>query len=464
LISLRFDQLAAAIGGTLYHTGGASRSFRGVSIDSRSTRTGELFVAIRGDNKDGHDFVDQAIERGASGIVIEFTYQKIDNIRGDIAVVVVHNSHEAMMRLAKMYRETSRARFVAISGSNGKTTTKELAFHLISAVKEHTYCSPGNLNNLYGAPLALFSMPSDTTVAVMELGISTPGEMTRLANIVRPDIIVITNVGPSHLEFLDSVEAVARAKLELVKAVSDDVPVIVNADDPVLMAEAQKQRRDLTTFAVDGEADFKPRSVEQKDINTTLVTIDGHAFRLPLAGKHQVYNLLAAYAAFKTLGLTFKNVDTLRITLDTAPMRGQIIRKNEITFFADCYNANPNSVKAGLEAFFEMSRGIRRIVILGDMLELGDSAIAYHREIGHILSKYTFDLAVFVGNLSKYTMQEALAHGVPEGTVKHYDSTDESAYALSEYLTAGDFVFIKASRGIGLEIIIDAVEQKGESA
>ncbi len=463
MISLRFDKLAAITDGTLYNTVNASRSFRGVSIDSRSTQADELFFAIRGVKNDGHDFIGQAVDRGASGIVAEFTYPGLDHVKTDVAVVAVRNSHEAMIKLAKMYRESSRARFVAITGSNGKTTTKELTYGLVSAVEEHVFCSPGNLNNLYGAPLALFAMPADTTVAVMELGISTPGEMTRLADVIRPDAIVITNVGPSHLEFLDSVEAVARAKLELVEAAPDDVPVIVNADDTVLMAETQKRRGDLITFAVDSEADVTPESVKREDRAATLVTIEGHAFRLPLAGKHQVYNLLAAYAAFKTLGFTFDGVDTLRLPLGTAPMRGQIERRGEVTFFADCYNANPHSVKAALDAFFETPGGKRRIVILGDMLELGPGGVAYHREVGRVLSKHDFDLAVFVGDLSEHTMREVISCGIHQRKVRHYNDPRECARSMVEYFRKDDFVFVKASRGIGLEAVMDAVEPKEEA-
>lgn len=459
---MRFDQLAAMTGGTLYNSADAARTFTGISIDSRSIRAGELFFAIRGANHDGHDFIEQAIEKGASGIVSEYTHPKLEHIRGDIAAVAVHNSHEAMMALAKEYRETSRARFVAITGSNGKTTTKELTVCMVKAKEERVYGTPGNLNNLFGAPLALFAMPSDTKVAVMELGISTPGEMTRLAQIVQPEIILITNVGPSHLEFLDTIEAVAQAKLELVRAAGDDVPAILNADDPILIAEAKKTRGGFTTFAIDGEADFTPEAIEREDTGTTRVTVEGHIFRLPLVGKHQVYNLLAAYALFRTLGYSFENVDTLRISLGTAPWRGQIVRKNNITFLADCYNANPDSVKAGLKAFFETSGGKRRLIILGDMLELGTSAIQYHREVGRLLARQTFDLAVLVGDLSKHTMKEALASGVAEHKVRHYNNSHECARAMAEYFADGDFVYVKASRGIGLEAVIEAIEQMGE--
>ena len=463
MISLRFNQLAAITGGTLYSTANATKSFHGVSIDSRSIKAGELFFALRGINNDGHNFIDQAIENGASGIVAECNYPRLDRIKDDIGVVTVQNSHEAMVALAKKYRESNQARFVAITGSNGKTTTKELAFFLISAVEKHAYRSSGNLNNLYGVPLALFAMPSDTSVAIMELGISIPGEMIPLAELVRPDVIVITNVGPSHLEFLNSVEEVARAKLELVLAADENVPVIVNADDPVLMTEVRKIRNHVTTFAIDGQSDFTIESIKPENLGKSLVTIDGHVFKLPLAGKHQVYNLLAAYAVYRTLGFSFNNIDTLRISLGTAPMRGQIIQENNIIFLADCYNANPDSVRAGLEAFFEMPDCKRRIVILGDMLELGVSGISYHKEIGRLLSKHSLDLAVFVGNLSKHTMTGALAAGMDKRTVRHYNNSLECARAMTASLTGGDFVFIKASRGVGLEVVIDAVKKMGET-
>jgi UDP-N-acetylmuramoyl-tripeptide--D-alanyl-D-alanine ligase len=457
---LRFDRLAAITGGRLCNPAHSSRMFTGVSIDSRSIHTGELFFAVRGQKHDGHDFIAQAVKSGAGGIVVEYTYTNLDTVSGNVPVVTVHSSHEAMMTLAKKYRETSRARFAAVTGSNGKTTTKELAVRLLRAVEEHVYGSPGNLNNLYGAPLALFAMPAETKVAIMEMGISTPGEMTRLAQIIQPALVLITNVGPSHLEFLHTVQEVAQAKLELVKVVSQDEPVILNADDAVLMAEAKKIRNKFTTFAIDAKADFRPDKFETTDNGTTQVSIEGHTFQLPLVGKHQVYNLVAAYALFRTLGFSFERVDTSRIPLGTAPWRGQIVRRGSVTFLADCYNANPDSVKAGLKAYFDTPGGKRRVVILGDMLELGKSAEEYHREVGRLLAGHVFDLAVFVGDLSRHAMKEAVASGVPKGNVRHYRDAHECSHAMKRFLSDGDFVYVKGSRGVGLEAVLDAFEQK----
>ncbi|MFH1373509.1 MAG: UDP-N-acetylmuramoyl-tripeptide--D-alanyl-D-alanine ligase [bacterium] len=458
---MRFDQLTVMTGGTLYNSDRAEQMFTGVSIDSRTLESGQLFIALRGVRHDGHDFISQAVAKGAGGVMVEFSYPQLNRIRSDVAVVAVEDSHQAMIRLAREYRQSGRARFVAITGSNGKTTTKELSFHLLNAVTAGVYRSSGNLNNLYGAPLALLAMPRETQMAVMELGISTPGEMTSLAAIVEPDVIVITNVGPSHLEFLDSVESVARAKLELVQAAADTVPVIVNADDRILIEQVRRLRSNLTTFAIDGQADFRPQSFTTED-GGTRVTIDGDSFHLPLRGRHQVYNLLAAYAAVRVLGFDFDGVDTGSLTLTTMPMRGQLVTRGGITFYADCYNANPDSVKAAVETFFEIPCGGRRIVVMGDMLELGTAGAAYHREIGRLLARHDFALAVFVGPLSRQTMQEVLAAGVSPEVVRHYHNAGEAAAAVPACLSPGDMVLVKASRGIGLEAVIAAVNDSGE--
>jgi len=462
LIKLRFVELAARTGGTLYNTYNSNRAFTGVSIDSRSVTDGMLFVAIRGERVDGHDYIDQAIDRGASGIVGEFAWPGLESIRGNFPVVGVADSHEAMISLAEQYRDSLIARFVGITGSNGKTTTKELAFSMIKVAEPHAFRSPGNLNNLFGVPLTLFQIPRETKVAIMELGISTPGEMDRLADMVHPDIIVMTNVGPSHLQFLSSVEEVARAKLELVRRADASVPVILNADDPVLMSEAKKIRSDYITFALDNEADYTVDDIAITDNGATAVTIDGRRFLLPLIGRHQVSNLLAAYAAFATLGYSFEGVDTEAIRFDTPPMRGQRVTKHDMTFIADCYNANPESVRAGLAAFFEMTVPGRRVVILGDMLELGEKSRDYHREAGERLAQYDFDLAITVGPLSQEIISGAIAQGNPKNIFHHFDNSHDAADAVRALLHEGDFVYLKGSRGIELENVLNVFDDSEE--
>jgi len=463
VISYRFDKLASITGGTLHNTKEASKMFTGVAIDSRLDCNGKLFVAIRGSQNDGHNYISAAIEKGACGIVAEFSYPDLASIPSYVPVMVVPNSHEAMLTMAAAYRATSRARFVAITGSNGKTTSKELTYHLLLSVEPHSYRSPGNLNNLYGVPLALFGVPSNAEVAVLELGISTKSEMPRLAKIVQPQVVAITNVGPSHLESLSSVEDVAQAKLQLVHATDETVSVIINADDSVLLNEMKKIRDNFITFGIKSKADFYPDSMEPQESGTTLVVIEGNRFNLPLVGQHQVYNLLTAYAICRTLGYNFNEIDTENLSLDTAPMRGQLIEHQGITFLTDCYNANPDSMRAGLEAFFSIQSSKRRVLILGDMLELGKDTIKYHREVGLLLTKYEFDMAILVGPLAMYMAQEAEANGINNSKLSCYSSVAECAADVKEILNTGDLVYLKASRGIGLEAVLDCFRNEEDN-
>ncbi len=454
---MRFSKLAAVTGGTVYNTDNVEQSFTGVAIDSRAVKEKQLFVAIRGEVNDGHDFINAAIAAGASGIIAEYAWPGLEHVRGEVPVIAVPSSHEAMLTLAATYRDSLTARMVGITGSNGKTTTKELTYHLLNAVTTDVYRSPGNLNNLFGVPLSLFAVPQKTTVAVMELGISTELEMPRLAQIVRPDLVAITNVGPSHLQFLDSIESVARAKLELVRKADAEVPVIINCDDPILVEHTRAIRRDFITFALDHEADFTVDAMDRQGVDGTIVTIDGHSFKLPLPGRHQASNLLAAYAIVRTLGYKFDDVATESIPLATAPMRGQVVKHGGVTFVTDCYNANPESVKAGLQIFFTLPTSGRRIVVLGDMLELGHEAERYHREVGRLLSTCDFDLAVMVGPLSRQIHDELSAAGKDKSSCRHFEDAASCAAELSRYFREDDLVYVKASRAIGLEAVIDAV-------
>lgn len=459
---MRFEQLAAITGGNVYSAADRSAMFRGVSIDTRTLSAGELFVAIRGENRDGHEFIPQALERGAAGVLAEFDHPGLMRLPDEVPIVTVRHTHEAMIALARHYRHAIAARFAAITGSNGKTTTKELAYQLIAAVEPAVFRSPGNLNNLYGVPLTLFRIPLDCRMAVLELGISTKMEMPRLAEIVEPDIAAITNVSATHLEFLGTVQAVAQAKLELVKAARFDVPAVINADDPVLMAEARKVRQQYVTFALDRDADYRPESWGVDESGMMAVVLEGRRFRMPLVGKHQVYNLTCAYAIFRTLGYDFAGIDTEQIQLDTAPMRGQMVTRDGIRLLVDCYNANPENVKAGLAGFFALPTSGRRIVVLGDMLELGEESPRYHREVGATLAGYDFDLALFVGRRSTETMAGVIAAGADRACVRHYVDATSCAQELADILEKDDLVYLKASRGIGLEEVLRGLGDPGE--
>ncbi len=455
-----FEELAREIQGKLLPLKSVNDIFEGVSIDSRVVKSGQLFIAIRGDINDGHAFIDEALKKGARGLLVDNLFQETASASQKAAVVVVENTHEAMMDLARNYRNKCKAKVIGITGSNGKTTTKEYAFALLKAVEKDVYRSSGNLNNLFGAPLAIFAMPQNSSVAVMEMGISVKGEMTRLVRIVQPDLALITNIGPSHLEFLSSVRDVARAKLEIVSSEQSDCPLIINADDQLLVKEANKIKSSLITFAIDARADFKADSFEKIDDSKQKVTIDGMTFMLNSIGRHQVYNFLAAYAAVRTLGYDFKDVVTEQIELSPAPMRGETLELNGIRIINDAYNANPDSVKAGLEAFESLAHTGRRVLVLGDMLELGDEAVKYHEKLGESLKNFTFDLAVLVGPLSGAVIDGAVRAGIDKEKLVGFADSSAAASEALNLLKHGDLVYIKGSRGIGLEKIIDVLDSK----
>jgi len=454
MISLRYDEIAAITGGTMFNSSTASASCHGVSIDSRTINKGELFFAIHGERLDGHEFVDAAIAQGASGIVIERTWPRRENISGKVAVITVENPHQALIALAQHWLGLVDPRVIGITGSNGKTTTKEYTVALARAVEPNTYGSPGNLNNLFGIPLALLRMPLNTKIAVLEMGISLPGEMKQLTDIVQPDVAVITNVGATHLEFLGSVSVVAREKVQLIRGAKPGACAIVNADDHMLMEAVSELKQPLTTFGISNKADIQVDSSELLDDSRTRVVIGGCTFILTLAGRHHLYNLLAAFGAIKALGYDLTGTPTESVALTTAPMRGQRLEKRGIKIVADCYNANPDSVRAALMAFDDNEPG-RHIIILGDMLELGALAVDYHRELGQQLAKAKFDLVMLVGPLSFHTRDSAIEAGAPAHRIQHFSTSAQCAERVMSTVTAGDIVLIKGSRGIGLEKVLD---------
>ncbi len=463
MISLRFDILADLAGGELLTPALADRQFVGVSTDSRSVRPGELFVAIRGERYDGHAYVSQAVSRGAAGVVAARAQVAHLALPAGVAVIGVTDTHAAMIRLARAYLESTPALRLGVTGSNGKTTTKEFLYCLLKTVEPGVYRSPGNFNNLFGIPLAVFAMPQETMVAVLEMGISTPGEMARLAEIVRPHSVTVTNVSATHLEFLGTIEAVAREKLSLLRYSAADAPLVVNADCPVLMRAAAELRSNLTTFGINSAASFTAEAVTSDAAGRMLVRIEGREFRLPIFGQYQVYNLLAAYATLRAQGYDLTGVETSTIEFVTAPMRGEILTVRGVTLVVDCYNANPESVTNGLKSFAAYPHVGRRIVILGDMLELGKDAEAYHRQIGEALPGTGPDVAVLVGRLMKTAAEAAAEAGMPADRIVHFASAADCAAAVLRLIEPGDIVYLKGSRGIGLEAVLAAWRRAEEN-
>lgn len=458
MISLRFDQLAALLDGTLHNTSSAAVQFFGVSIDSRTLLTGQLFVAVRGERSDGHDYIDAALKAGAAGLVVRNTFERQHQIEQSIPVVTVADTNIAFRELAIWYRDQINPRRLGVSGSNGKTTTKEMSARLLEAVEQRAYASPGNLNNLFGAPLAFFGMPSSTRAAVIEMGVSLPGEMAELVEIVRPHAAVITNVAASHLEYLGSLDGVLAEELTLMRSVNPG-PIVVAEE---LADATAKIRGDIVTFGLTPTADVHPSRLESDEQGRTLVTIGGHQFVINLFGQHQVLNLLAAYAGIRALGYSFDGVDTASIRFSTAPLRGEIERIGDWQVIVDCYNANPASMESGLTSLATVPAR-RRVAILGDMRELGRDEVRYHRDLGQFASEIDIDLLITIGGLAAEIASGAISSGMSKNIVHSFTSID-TARDIVNLLQPGDIIYLKGSRGAALERLLPYLRRETVAA
>lgn len=464
---MNFKTLADQLNGTLVDSKFVDYMFRGVSIDTRTIAPKELFVAITGEFNDGHDYLDKALDKKCGGLLVNSSYGNVDSYIDRVPVVTVDDTYQAMKKLAIDYLNSIAPIKIGITGSNGKTTTKDFVYSLINSLNNHTFRTPGNLNNLYGLPLSIFKMPLETEYAVFELGISTPGEMTRLTEIMTPDLAVITNVGATHLETLGSVAGVAEAKLELADAMDKTNPVLINADNETLVKASSKRSNRFVTFGINNKADFMAVPAGINAEGYPVIRIDNTNIVLRLFGLHQVYNILVAYAVGKTLGLEF-DIDRLNnIDYSFAQYRGEIEYHDGLTIIADCYNANPVSMRSGLESFNQYISNIdmtghRAIAVIGDMLELGTDEVLLHQEIGSYLAETRIDYIITVGKLSRHIKMTAVEKGFDADHIISEDDTDTAGEALLQIIKRGDILYFKASRGIGLEKILFKIKASEE--
>ncbi|MEM1176977.1 MAG: UDP-N-acetylmuramoyl-tripeptide--D-alanyl-D-alanine ligase [Acidobacteriota bacterium] len=473
------DQAVAAMGGRLLRGDGEVR-FRGVAIDSRRTSDGELFFALPGARTDGHDFALAALSNGASGVVV---HQDVDG-EGEASGswIRVDDTFQALHALTRAVRAEVPENLVAITGSSGKTTTKELLAVMLER-RFRVARSPGNFNNTYGFPIALLGIPDDTEWMVAEMGMSTPGELAQVSHLGRPDIAVFTNVRPVHLENFRSLDAIAEAKSELLAGVGPDVRIIANADDPQVMRIARRHVEGrggrLTTYGLQQPADVTAANVRTLANGSDRPVVGcrfdlgyGGATReveLPIHGLYNVENCLAGAACALELGLSLDDIAGAVASFRPASMRGVVHRlAGGPTVIDDSYNANPDAVARALESA-RLLPARRRVAILGDMLELGPEEAAFHSQVGKRAAELGFDHVVAVGELSRHLLQGVEAVG---GSASWFASATAVASWLDgrpaigeRRLGVGDLVLIKGSRGIGLDKAVQTlVDHYGEEA
>lgn len=431
----------------------------GVSIDSRTIRKGELFVAIKGERFDGHDFVDEALKKGAWGAVVERSvfeskYSSLAELKN---IIPVEDTLLSLQELSGMHRKRFSMPVIGITGSNGKTTTKEMLSAVMSQ-KGPVLKNEGNLNNHIGVPLTLMKMNSGHRSAVVEMGMSGIGEIALLARLALPDIGVITNIGPAHLEFLGTIDAVAQAKAELLENMKQDGVAVLNADDRYFERLRGRYGGKVVSFGIANKADVAASVIVQhKDATDfSICTPDGCVqVRLRVLGRHNVYNALAAAAAATCAGMPLESVKFGLEGFSPVVMRSELKEIAGRLVIEDCYNANPRSMEAAIEMLVSLRPGRLTIAVLGDMLELGSAGLEAHKEVGRIVARLGVDLLITIGTLARSIAEGAIEAGMSPQRVVEAGSMSEAARLLRERSRRGDAILIKGSRGMRMERIME---------
>lgn len=440
----------AKIGGFISATGEYPKEdvAQGYSIDSRTLRAGELFFAVKGERLDGHDFVGAALEKGAVAAVVR--KDEVERYPVKARLLAVDDTLVALQTLAKGVRKLWGKRVIGVTGSVGKTTSKEVIAHVLGT-KFRVLKSEGNFNNHFGLPLMLLKLEPEHDLAVIEMGMSHAGEIRALAQIAQPDVGVVTNVAPVHLEFFDSIAGIARAKYELVESLPMSGTAVLNADDDYVSQFGRDFTGKVRTFGIAMPADVRAenprlRGQEGSEFDVVLGTARRHA-RLPLVGEHNIANALAGVAVGLECGLTVDEAVEALTTVMPAEKRGQVLQVDNITVINDCYNSNPKALHAMVDALAAMPAK-RRIVVAGEMLELGPTGAEMHRAAGRHLAEKKIDLLVGVRGLARAMVESAQASGIRAEFVAEPEAAGEW---LAREARHGDVVLLKASRGVKLE-------------
>jgi UDP-N-acetylmuramoyl-tripeptide--D-alanyl-D-alanine ligase len=434
---------------------------QGYSIDSRTLQQGELFLAVKGERLDGHDFVEQALRRGAIAAVVG--KGQMARYSSPAGLLAVDDTLVALQTLATAVRKMWGKTAIAVTGSMGKTTTKEAMAHLL-AIKYRVHRTKGNFNNHFGLPLGLLTLEPEYDLAVVEMGMSHAGEISALARIALPDQAVVTNVAPVHLESFDSIAGIARAKYELVAALPHGGTAVLNADDEYVCQFGRDLKGKVVMFGLKPTADVRAENIEVLGAEGTRFDLVSREMRQPvqspLLGKHNVYNVLAAAAIALEHGITPSEIAEALPSLQPADKRGQVVQVGNITVLYDCYNSSPKALMAAVDILAAMPAR-RWIVVAGEMLELGSTGEQLHRECGryvagiHAGSKLDFLLGV--RGLAQSMVEAAGEAGLQAEFVA---TPEEAGEWLARETREGDVVLLKASRGVKLEKALETWQRK----
>jgi len=427
------------------------------SIDSRTVGPGQLFFAVKGERLDGHDFAEQALEKGAIAAVVR--KDQLGRYPEKARLLAVEDTLTALQTLARAVRKLWGKPLIAVTGSAGKTTTKEAIAHVLRA-RFRVQKSQGNFNNHFGLPLMLLKLEPESEAAVIEMGMSHAGEIRALAKIAQPEIGVVTNIAPVHLEFFDSLAGIARAKYELIESLPANGAAVLNADDDYVSQFGRDFKGKVLMYGTRATADVRAERIQSKGTGGTEfdVVIGGvrEPATLPLVGKHNVLNALAAVAVGLERGMKPAEAVVALGTLAPADRRGQVLQVGNITVIDDCYNSNPKALHAMVDALAGMAAQ-RRIVVAGEMLELGPAGEEMHRQAGQHIAEKKIDVLLGVRGLAQAMVEEATEAGM---RAEFMASPEETGEWLARETRDGDVVLLKASRGVKLEKALEILKAR----
>ena len=459
MLTLTAAFVAQATDGRLV-SGSGSEAFDGVSTDTRAIRAGSLFIALRGERYDGHAFAAEAIRRGAGGLLVT---RAPDGVSG-VPVIAVQDTLRALQDLARVVRRESGARVVAVTGSAGKTTTKEITADLLSA-RFRVLRNPGNLNNHIGLPLSLIELRARPDMAVVELGMNHEGEIRTLVSIAEPDVRVWTNVGDAHIGHFGSREAIARAKAEILENATAQTLIVANGDDPLVWEHVRASEGHQLLFGTGASADVRATRVVDRGFDGTTATVLTPAgmvdITVPLPGRAQLMNVLAAVGVAVALDVPLAAIAERVERLRPIPRRGGILElATGARVVDDSYNASPAAVMAMLATLAATQVEGRRIAVIGEMLELGQSSGALHEACGRVAADAAIDELIAIGgDAATALIAGARAAGMPSARLHWFADSASAAEGVRRLLRAGDLVLVKGSRGTRTDLVVDRLRE-----
>lgn len=430
----------------------------GVAIDTRSDCSGRLYAAIEGENKDGHDFLEEALQGGAGALLVSRRKEEKYKGIGNVPVFKVEDTVDAIQKLAAGYRDIIDPVCVGVTGTAGKTETKEMAALMLSS-RYKVHATPGNYNNHIGLPLTILGMEEGTGLLVAEMGANHKKEIELLSGIAKPDVGIITNIGPGHLEFFKTIKGVAAAKAELLQSLSRDSTAVLPADDEFFEFLRERSKCRVVTFGFSEGADWRPEKIGEEGGERNVFSMGGGKMEVNAAGRYHLLNAAAAAAASHSLGVTVEEISEALKRFRAVEKRGRKYEMDGIIFVNDSYNSNPLSLRSSVEAFMDMPVSGNRWLVLGDMLELGGLSAELHEEAGKFCGRAgVYGLITMGDNTVELNRAASVQSKAPEKISHFIDMETLSAY-INGQLTEGDAVLLKGSRKMGMWNLIDRIEE-----